>query len=110
MHLEVDRKDGSNNFIRVLFFDAIEYCKLMSGFKSLPFFDLVIDDAKKIGKDMIEACYRTGEIRVSNFSFAKISLAQKFPAGDFKFNFRFFDDIDDNVFNMTMYVLKTVQN
>lgn len=74
----------------------------MRGFTVLPFSQMVFNDIVAFGKDFSEVCTRSGEFKMTNFSFAKTALIQKFPPGDFKFVLKVHDDVDDNIFNITI--------
>jgi hypothetical protein len=84
-------------------FPEIEWCRLLRGTKGLPMIDILLADAEKVGKDVTEVCSRTGEMKVSNYSLNDSAFASKFPAGDYRVEFKFFDDIDDNIYNLTFF-------
>jgi hypothetical protein len=67
-------------------------------------FDILLTEAKQIGKDSFELCSKTGDIKISNFSLNDSAFASKFPPGDYKMEFKFFDDIDENIYNSTLFV------
>jgi hypothetical protein len=81
----------------------IEWCRLVGGDKGFPMFDFLLADAEKFGKDFLEVCTRTGDMRLSNYSLEDSAFASKFPTGDYRVEFKFFDDIDDNIYNMTFF-------
>lgn len=52
---------------------------------------------------ILQSCNRVGEIRAYNISYMNSSAIQLTPSGDYRSVFRLFDDIDDNVFNVSYY-------
>lgn len=53
--------------------------------------------------NFMKGCHLKGVIYGSNISFENASLVQMFPTGEHKTALKFFDIIDDNIFNMTFY-------
>lgn len=53
--------------------------------------------------DIVEICSKFEEIKVSNITIANSTIASKFPSGDNRFGVRFFDDVDENIYNFTVY-------
>jgi hypothetical protein len=77
----------------------------LSGSKSLPFFDYVLNEFTTAAKSLLEVCSRTGEFRMSNYSLAKSELTAKYPPGEYRADVKFYDDIDDSIYNLTLFVL-----
>jgi hypothetical protein len=75
---------------------------MMKGLNMFPFADLLLKEVKSAGQELTEICDRPGSFAVSNYSFAKSPMTAKFPAGDYRLNIKFFDDIDENIGNFTM--------
>lgn len=50
---------------------------------------------------MIEACLRMGDIKVANLTYQDSKLISKWPAGNYKVDFKFYDDADDNIYNIS---------
>lgn len=97
------RKDNSESYVKVLYFPDIEWCRVVDGLRTLPLFEILLNEAKTMGEDLINFCFRIGDIKVTNVSLSNSSFVSKWPAGDFKSVFKFFDDDDDNISNMTFY-------
>jgi hypothetical protein len=64
---------------------------------------MILKDAERFGKDVFEVCTRPGVIKASNVSFYTSTFAQKFPRGDYKLVNRFYDDVDENILNVTLF-------
>ena len=96
------RKNYEKEFRSVLNIPAIEWCNIMGGFKSFPFFDMILKEVKTVTDDVFDFCLRAGEFKFSNYSFSKSPLTAKFPPGDYQLNLRVFDDDDDNIYNITI--------
>lgn len=105
--LAIYRKTDAKEYQRILHFPDIDWCKIVNGFKSLPLFDIMLNDFNKHRESGLGVCSRTGEMRVSNFSFTSSSLASKFPSGNYQGNFKLFDDVDENIFNITLFLYIT---
>lgn len=97
------RKDHSNQFVKIIFFPEIDWCSIVNGLKSLTFFELLLNEARSYGSDFLEICSKLGEINVSNITYANSTIASKFPSGDYRFDHRFFNDVDENIYNITIY-------
>lgn len=52
---------------------------------------------------ILQSCTRAGEIRAYNISYINSSVMAMAPSGSFISALRLYDDIDDNVFNVTYY-------
>lgn len=85
-------------------FMAIDTCKHLSIEKEPnPFQLMMINLAKTLEGNVLGVCSTIGDIKVSNISYVNSTILRLFPAGDYKTNFKFFDDIDDNIMNVTYY-------
>jgi hypothetical protein len=84
-------------------FDEIPFCKILGGFKLIPFFDLLIASMLEVAEEFMEICSRKGEFKAMNVSFVGSSFVSKFPAGDYQINLQLFDSEDENIFNLTTY-------
>lgn len=83
----------------------IEWCNILGGFKSFPFFDLLLNELKTASEGALEMCSKKGEVKFSNYSFSSSPLTAKFPPGDYQLNLKIFDDEDDNIFNITLFAM-----
>jgi hypothetical protein len=99
------RKDASGIYAKILYFPKIEWCKILQRTENIPFFDRAVEFAESQTKDLLEACSRTGAFKFSNVTFASAAFLTHFPDGDYKTVFRVYDDVDLNVFNMTLTVI-----
>jgi hypothetical protein len=73
----------------------------VKGLSSIPIFDMLVKEAKAMGEDFLNICEKTGDIKIANVSFTNSYFASQWPAGDYKNEITFFDDIDKNIWNMT---------
>lgn len=101
--LSINRKDNQDNYVSQLKFLDLEWCKIVKGLKLIPIFDSILSAAKELGEDLIELCWKTGEIKIANASLSKSPFVTQFPSGDYKTAIRFFDDDDSNIMNFTFY-------
>jgi hypothetical protein len=98
----VSRKDASDFYVNAVFFPKLEICKIIKGIGSFPYIDNVLEIFKEYGKELFEACARTGTFKVSNLTLAKATFVNFFPDGDYKTNIQYYDEIDANIFNFTL--------
>lgn len=82
-------------------FPAIEWCRTIEGFSSNIFFESLVNATRAVAKDLLEICHRTGDMKLVNVSFAKLPILTRWPSGDFRTEYRFFDALDDNIFNIS---------
>jgi hypothetical protein len=103
----VHRKDASGSYVKVISFPKIEGCKIIKGIGSIPFFDNLLQFAKVYAKEVLEGCTRTGSFKVTNLTFANSAFLSYFPDGDYKSFAKLYDDIDSNIFNITIDTLSS---
>lgn len=96
-------KEDSGKYLIDLNFPNVEWCKNVAGMRTNPFFESLLNAAKVIGKDLLEFCNRTGEMILANVSFANVPLVTGWPSGDYKTVYRFYDDLDDNIYNVSHF-------
>jgi hypothetical protein len=99
---EIYHKEGSQNFSRKVYFPDINACRAIDGLHGVPFFDMLLRDVKKNAPDLLEVCTRSGKIHVTNYSFFNTEYIGQFPAGQYRLCYKYFDEIDINIFNLTV--------
>jgi hypothetical protein len=95
------RKSSSGVFDVVLNLKDMELCKTATGITSIPFLEKMQNAFVACDGNIADACTKTGEMKLENFTFRDMSLASVWPEGEYKTTFKFFDDVDDNIFNIT---------
>lgn len=101
------RKDNSNEFVKCLHFPEIPWCKVVDGMKFIPLFDLLLNEAKVMGDDLLEVCHRIGDLKATNVSFSNSTFVSKWPSGDYKVEIRFYDDADADIFSVNFFMFIT---
>jgi hypothetical protein len=108
-HFQVEmvfyRKDASGAYVRNMFFPKVEWCKIVKGINSNPFYDNVVSLTKVYAKDLLEICSRTGIFKVSNLTFTNSAFVSQWPDGDFKLDLKVFDDIDLNIYYVSFTLI-----
>lgn len=61
--------------------------------------------AREMFAVLLTVCTQVGPIAVSNISLANLSLVAAFPPGNYKSIYRFYDETDDNIYNLTSYAM-----
>lgn len=79
----------------------IEFCKLLKGIASSPFFDAILNVIQTLKAGMFDICRRSGDINIYNISYQNSSAIDVWPDGQYKTVARIFDDIDENIANGT---------
>lgn len=77
----------------------IPICKVLDGAETNPYIKLLVDTAKEIAGDLIGACSRSGNFKISNVTFANASIMALFPTGYYRSTYRYFNRNDANIFN-----------
>lgn len=101
------RRDTSNEFVKCLFFERIEWCRVVDGMKAIPLFEILLNEAKIMGKDLLEVCHRIGDLKASNITFNNSTFVSKWPTGDYKVELKFYDADDPNIFNVNFFMFIT---
>lgn len=71
--------------------------------QNVPYLDDLLGFAKSFEGNVWKFCSAPGEFKTSNISFMNSTFSQKFPPGDYRATFRIYDDVDENIFNLTYY-------
>lgn len=101
LHFTNYHKGADGKYLIDLDIPNIEWCKTVEGFKANPFVQGLMGAAESIGEAVFEFCHRTGEMKLQNVSYAKIPFVAGWPSGDFRTVYKFYDDLDDNIFNVS---------
>lgn len=97
------RKTDARKFEPTMLFPIIEVCKIQGGMEAIPFISKIFNTLKSLSGNLMDACTTIGQIKVYNVSLVNSTLTRLWPSGDFITNLRFFDDIDDNIVNLTYW-------
>lgn len=100
LFLEIKRKT-SDSYGIIIRQPKIEFCRIYAGLESFLFVNVLINDAKSLKNGLLEICARAGVIISYNISYSDIPAAARWPTGNYKIALKLFDDIDDNIFNLT---------
>lgn len=100
--LAIYRKNQNNEYQKTLYFPDIEGCKIIEGSKSLPIFEMIMNEFRKYVDDLDNICSKIGQIGVFNVSFSESGFAEKFPSGNYQIIARAFDDYDENIYNFSI--------
>jgi len=76
---------------------------MVDGVISNPAYVFLLRNAKDAAGDAITVCKKQGPFEIANISFARNLFSMRWPSGDYRVNFKFYDDIDDNIYNLTYY-------
>lgn len=75
--------------------------------KSIPLFEILLDEAKIMGKDLLEVCHRVGDLKAANVTFNNSTFVSKWPTGDYKVVIKFYDADDPNIFTVNFFMFVT---
>lgn len=90
-----------NEYKRVVYFPDIDWCHAIVGLQSSFLAGLLMNEVKKIGKDMINICTKTGSFKAFNIS-SDSEFVTYFPVGEFNNEIILHDEEDNNIFNMSI--------
>lgn len=82
--LEVLRKTRSDSYESIMKNPSIEFCKLIKGIASNPFFDAVLSMVDAVKTGMFDICRRSGDINIFNISHQNSSGVNVWPDGEYK--------------------------
>lgn len=99
------RKSLSGTYESIIALPNIEGCKIVQGMSTIPIVDF-LKKSLEFGGNMVESCSSIGEMTLSNLTFENSTLIKLWPDGEFKTRFLFFDELDDNIYNVTYYSIK----
>jgi len=66
-------------------------------------FKFLMGIVAKLQGDALTVCKSDGPFHMTNITLNGQSYLLRMPAGDYKVEFLFFDEIDSNIFNLTYY-------
>lgn len=101
INLAVEHKLNADQYRTVVNYSDFPICKHVSKELVNPFITAVLNTAKEIAPEITECCTRAGEFRVANMTFSNTSFLLLWPSGDYKASFKYHDDEDSNVYNLT---------
>jgi len=98
-------KERSSNkeaeYRQVLQNPKIEWCKMVDGTGQNPAFEFMLSYARNMTGALLTICKSEGPIKVANSTIA--NSFTNWPSGDYRVSFRFFDDVDLNIYNLTYH-------
>jgi hypothetical protein len=86
-----------------LMLPSIEWCKIVDGMQTNDFFGNLFNEVKTIAKDLLRVCSEVGDIKVENITLSDSKITAGFPTAHYRVTYKFYDDIDDNIYNLTQY-------
>lgn len=99
--MTVEHKSGSGAYNMLMSQPNIPICKVLDEGEANPYIKLLIHTAKEFAGDLVGACSRSGDFKISNMTFANSSIMALFPTGLYRTTYRFFDANDANIVNIT---------
>lgn len=100
MFIEINRKT-SDSYGLIARLPKIEFCQIYAGLESSLLINVIMNTAKSLKNGLLDTCARAGAIISYNISFIDVPTAARWPTGNYKIKLKLFDDIDDNIFNLT---------
>lgn len=76
---------------------------MFTTFMSNPFLNGLAKLLKTLDGNLVKACDTIGEVRASNVTIGNTAFANLFPAGNYRALLRSYDEIDRNIFNLTIH-------
>lgn len=106
MFYECSRKSPSGTYDVILTFSDIEVCKSVAGMNSIPVYQRLFEIIQSTDGNILDACTNSGDIKMANLTFENSSFVSMFPDGEYKTTYRFFDEVDANIYNVSYYVVR----
>lgn len=63
----------------------------------------IVNFLKGFDSNVLNSCSVTGEMKMSNLTLDNSTFVLMWPTGDYQTKIRFYDQIDDNIFNVTCF-------
>lgn len=103
----LNSRKKSDGYQKVLGVKDVEICKILNNAASknslVQFAKIFVDYIKSISNgNFINACNMTGDIYGYNLTMANMSSFELFPAGEYMGTMIVYDDLDSNIFNITL--------
>lgn len=106
MSYENNHKTDNRPYANIISLHEIEWCNLVNGMVAEnSFLKSFLVIARDLIAELFIVCSQSGPIAVSNISYAKSALVATFPPGNYKSIYRLYDEIDDNIYNLTSYAI-----
>lgn len=99
-------RKNSDGYQKIIEFKQIEICKLVqnAASSSIPMMKSLVDYIKKNSNgNFLEACDLVGISCMNNFTVANFQLMDLYPAGEYMTNMLYYDEDDENIFNITLF-------
>lgn len=97
----IEHKSGFGTYNTLISQNNVPICKILQGADTNLYVKILVDTAKEVTGDLIEACTRTGDFKLTNVTFANSSIMSLFPTGLYRSTYRFFNSNDANIVNVT---------
>lgn len=103
----LNSRKNSDGYQKVLGVKDVGICKILKDAESsnslVPFAKVFINYIKSISNgNFINACNLTGDVYGYNLTMANMSSFELFPAGEYMGTIVYYDDLDSNIFNITL--------
>lgn len=95
------RLSKSDEYSKTINLNDVPICAIVEGSESNVLLQRVIQLVKTYAGDILEICSRTGEFKANNVSVYNASFWALWPNGDYRNTFKFYDNTDDNILNVT---------
>jgi hypothetical protein len=99
----VYRKYADNKFTMIFSLAEVPVCRVLAGLKIVPILEIFLKEIKTIAPDLLNICSKTKEIKAMNLSCSRSVFVSRLPVGEYKAEFRLFDEEDDNIANATLF-------
>jgi hypothetical protein len=99
----VYRKNSDNKFMTIYSLAEVPVCRVLAGLKIVPVLEILLKDIRTIAPDLLNICSKTKEIKAMNLSCSRSVFVSRLPVGEYKAEFRLFDEEDDNIANATLF-------
>lgn len=99
-------RKNSDGYQKIIEFKNMEICKMImnTDSTSVPLMKSLIDHIRKMSKgNFLDGCDLIGESCMYNFTVANFTLMELYPEGDYMTNILYYDQVDSNIFNLSLY-------
>ncbi|CRL02575.1 CLUMA_CG016127, isoform A [Clunio marinus] len=103
VYLRNFRLTGGGEYEKIFEYPKIEYCKIINGASSSPFLEAFISYGETLNSNFRDFCKKSGMIWIANISFDDSMLLRMFPSGNYKTQYRLYDNDDSNILNLTYF-------
>lgn len=101
LSVTIERKSKETSYRTVSNYSDVAFCEIIAGNGKHIFMESVLNSYFKQAGDILEACTRNGEFKVSNLTFINSTFHRIWPDGDYKTAVKFFDVTDANILTVS---------